>query len=93
MSQHRYARQRDLNEPEIVAALEQAGCDVLRAQDVDLIVGRAGLTYLLEIKRPGRASPSRIRPLQQRLRDHWRGHYAIVSTVSEALQAVGLGVL
>jgi len=89
MSQHRYARQRDLNEPEIVQALEAAGFDVLRGTDVDLIVGRAGASFLIEVKRPGKATESRLRPIQRRLRASWRGHYAIVTTAQEALQAVG----
>lgn len=87
----RYAKQRDENEPGIVEALEKAGCDVLRANDVDLIVGLARRNYLLEVKRPKRATESRLRPIQKRLRDNWRGHYAIVTTVDEALAAVGLG--
>lgn len=86
----RYAARRDENEPGIVAALEACGCDVLRATDVDLIVGRAGVTYLIEVKRPDRLTESRLRPIQRRLRDGWRGHYRIVSTAEEALQAVGL---
>ena len=90
MSQNRYARQRDLNEPEIVKALETAGCQVLKASDVDLIVGMAGRNYLIEVKRPKRASESRIRPIQRTLRDSWLGQYAIVTTAQEALQAVGL---
>ena len=86
----RRAAKRDLNEPEIIAALEAVGCDVLRATDVDLIVGRAGRNYLLEVKRVKRATESRIRPIQRRLRDTWHGQYAIVTTAQEALQAVGL---
>lgn len=90
MSSLRYARRRDLNEPEIVQALEACACDVLRASDVDLIVGRAGRTFLLEVKRPKRAVESRISPIQKRLRSGWRGHYAIVQSVEQALAAVGL---
>jgi Holliday junction resolvase len=84
-----YARRRDLSEPQIVAALEKAGCDVLRASDVDLIVGRAGATYLVECKTPGKDA-KRLRPIQKRLRSSWRGHYAIVETPEQALCAVGL---
>jgi hypothetical protein len=86
----RYAKRRDANEPDIRDALVKAGCDVIQADDVDLIVGRAGHSYLIEVKRPGRASESRIRPIQKRLRDNWRGHYAIVTTADDALAAVGL---
>lgn len=86
----RYAAKRDANEGQIVDALEAAGCDVLRSTDIDLIVGHAGASYLLECKVPGRTSESRLRPLQKRLRASWRGHYAIVTTPEEALRAVGL---
>ena len=86
----RYAAKRDLNEPVIVQALEAVGCDVLQATDVDLIVGRAGKNYLVEVKRPKRATESRIRPIQKRLRESWRGQYAIVTSVDEALRAVGV---
>jgi hypothetical protein len=90
MSLHRYAKQRDLNEPEIISALQQCGCDVERIDLCDLIVGRAGVNYLLEIKRPDRRSESRIKPRQKRMRSTWSGQYAIVTTVAEALKAVGL---
>jgi len=86
----RRAAKRDQNEPEIVSALEAAGCDVLRATDVDLIVGRGGRTFLIEVKKPKRATESRIRPIQRTLRDTWRGHYAIVTTPEQALEAIGL---
>lgn len=88
----KYAKRRDLNEPEIIAALRAAGCDVLQADDVDLLVGRAGQNFLLEVKRPKRASESRIKPIQKRLRDGWRGQYAIVTTPEAALAAVGVDV-
>ncbi len=84
----RRAAKRDANEPGIVQALEAAGCDVLRATDVDLIVGRANQNYLLECKLP--SERKRLRPIQKRLRDQWRGQYAIVTTPEEALRAVGL---
>lgn len=87
----RYAKRRDENEPEIIDALKAAGCDVLQADDVDLIVGRAGRTFILEIKHPKRASESRIKPIQRKLRDSWRGQYAIVTTPEQALAAISAG--
>lgn len=86
----RYAKRRDQNEGAIREALERAGCDVIQTDEIDLVCGRAGRSFLLECKRPDRASESRLRPTQKRLRDNWRGHYAIVTTVDEALAAVGL---
>ncbi len=86
-----YAKRRDENEPDIIEALRRAGCDVLLANDVDLIVGSRGSTFILEVKHPKRASESRIRPIQKALRDGWKGQYAIVTTPEQALAAVGLG--
>ena len=77
----RYANRRDDN--------EKAGCDVLQCQDFDLAVGRAGRNFLLEVKVDHR--PSRLRKIQKQLRGSWRGQYDIVTTVDEALRAVGLG--
>lgn len=89
MSRNRYARRRDLNEPQIIEALEAAGCDVLQSDDFDLVVGYRGGNFLIECKRPKRATESRITPIQKRLRGQWRGQYAIVTTPEEALIAVG----
>lgn len=79
---------RDDNEPEIVQALEQAGCHVRAAErePYDLVVGRAGRTYLLEVKtRTGTLTASQIS-----MRASWGGHYAVVRTPAQALKAVGL---
>lgn len=84
----RYAAKRDANERAIIEALEACGCDVLQATDVDLICGRAGQSYLLEVKQP--SSRKRLKPIQLRLQADWRGHYAIVTTPQEALAAIGL---
>ena len=79
---------RDTNEAEIVTALQRCGCSVAYAerQPYDLLAGRAGRTYLLEIKqRTGRMQASQLA-----FRQTWLGHYAVVRTVDEALRAVGL---
>ncbi len=84
----RYAKRRDENEAEIVQALETAGCTVRRSDIVDLLVGRCGRSMLLEIKREG--EPVRLRPIQKWFRTEWKGQYAVVQTVEQALRAVGL---
>lgn len=84
----RYAKRRDENEPEIIEALTAAGFDVVRTDEIDLIAGKHGRNWLIEVKAPGKGTESRIRPLQRRLRDSWRGQYAIVTTAEEALEAV-----
>jgi hypothetical protein len=89
MTLNRYAKRRDANHREIVDALRQAGCDVEDdgVEVCDALVGRAGLTFMLEIK-TSRKAP--LKPRQKRLRATWRGHYAVVTSITEALAAVGL---
>lgn len=92
----RRAAKVDDNQAEIVAALRRAGCSVCSLAGVgrgcpDLAVGLRGRTYMLEIK-DGRKPPSkqRLTPDEQAWHDAWRGHVAVVSSVDEALDAVGL---
>ena len=85
----RYAARRDANEGEIVKALEAIGCSVLRLDAVDLIVGRAGVNYLLECKDGRKSAGNRpLTPAQKKLRSEWRGQYAVVLSADEAV-AVG----
>lgn len=83
------AAKRDANEPEIVAALEAAGCGVWRINQggiPDLLVVRAGVIYLLEVKNEftGRLTAAQKRNLERGL------PFQIVTHPFEALHAVGL---
>lgn len=86
----------DANQPAIVAALRNAGCSVAVTSDLgrgfpDLVVGRGGLTYLLEVKDGSKpASKRRLTEAEARFHASWLGHVAIVETEAEALAAVGL---
>ena len=84
----RRAAKRDANEREIIDALLAAGCDVIQCDEIDLLVGRAGMTFALEVKQPDKRND--LRDTQIRLIRDWRGHYAVVTTPDEALRAVGL---
>lgn len=86
----------DANQPQIVAALVAAGCSVKSLAMVgdgfpDLIVGRQGWNYLLEVK-DGTLSPSKRTLTEDETEFHasWRGHVVTVNSVAEALEAVGL---
>lgn len=85
---------RDANEGEIVEALRGIGCTVQllhgNSQGTpDLLVGRDGRTFLLEVK----AARGRLLASQHRWHGRWRGApVAIVHTVEEALRAVGIAV-
>lgn len=94
-------RRTDSNQTAIVNALRQAGCSVAITSELglgfpDLCVGRSihhgcRHTFLLEIKDGGK-SPSRrhLTEAERAFRDNWRGHYAVVTSVDEALIAVGI---
>lgn len=86
----RYAQRKDANQSAVVAALEQIGCDVLVMHEpCDLLVGRAGRTFCLEVK-DGNKPPSRRRLTKNQVKFHgqWRGHKAVVKDADEAIAAV-----
>lgn len=86
-----YARKRDDNEPEIIAALEEIGCTVFPLdKPLDLLVGRDGETYLLEVKNGAQyKSWQRVTPDQQEFLDTWTGGPAtVVNSIESALAAV-----
>lgn len=88
----RYAARVDVNQAQIVAALRKAGCFVqplhMVGQGVpDLLVGRAGNTYLLELKSHHKAT---LTDEQRRWHDVCQMHVHIVYSAEEALKAVGL---
>ena len=92
----RRAAKVDDNQAEIVAALRRAGCSVCILSGVgngcpDLAVGLRGVTYLLEVK-DGSKCPSkrRLTAGEQQWHEKWRGHVAVVNSVDDALDAVGL---
>lgn len=90
MSINRYDAKRDANEREIINALEAAGCTVLQESKIDLIVGRTmpdGMkrNFALEVKMPGKRDD--LKPSQIKLKTTWKGHYAIVTSIDEALAA------
>lgn len=92
----RRAAKIDRNQPEIVAALRKAGCTVESLAAVgngvtDLLVGRAGINYLLEVK-DGEKPPSerKLTPDQVVWHGNWQGQKCVVNNIEEALRAVGL---
>lgn len=85
----RQAARRDDNETEIVTALESVGCSVYRLSQAgipDLLVGRAGVTYLLEVKQAKGA----LTDDQEIFFENWNGCAYIVRTVEDALEVIGL---
>lgn len=85
----RTAAKRDNNEPEIVAALEAVGCVVHRLSQAgipDLLVGRNGVNYLLEVKE----KRGQLTDEQEEFFEAWNGNAYVVRCVEDALEVVGL---
>jgi len=80
----------DKNQPEIVAALRKVGAVVCHLHTVgqgcpDLAVGFRGVTYLLEIKQPGK----KLTSAEQAWHATWTGHAAVVYSTDDALRVIG----
>lgn len=89
MSLKRYAAKRDQNEQQIIDALRAVGADVVPLSEegvADLLVGWRGDNLMLEVK----TSKGGLTPAQKRFAATWRGHYAIVRNVEEALAVLGV---
>lgn len=94
MSLARQAKRRDANEPEVVEALEACGAYVIRLDvPCDLLVGFRGKFFALEIKDSSKPAYERILTHGQiAFRNDCLRHglpFAVVTSVSEALAAVG----
>jgi len=92
----KFAARVDGNQKQIVQALRQIGASVVTCHAVgqgfpDICVGWQGATYLLEIKDPSKPIRDQaLTPSQVRFQEEWRGHVAVVKTVREALEAIGV---
>ena len=83
----------DGNQREIVAALRAAGCTVQHLHEVghgcpDLLVGRGGENFLIEVKMPGKRLNSR----EWRWFGDWKGQVGIAWNVADALCIAGVEV-
>lgn len=87
----RQAAKVDSNQGAIVAGLRADGCTVeVIGQPVDLLVGYAGRTYLLEVKHPTGWRRNRHTDKQRAFLLGWRGQVAVVGTLDEARVVVGV---
>lgn len=84
----------DANQNEIVDALRKAGCSVQILSGVgkgcpDILVGRGGRNYLLEIKDGNKPKSARkLTPDQVEWHSKWKGHKVVVNSVESAIKAV-----
>lgn len=90
----RRAARIDANQTEIVTALRAAGCSVyVIGKPVDLLAGRDGKSFCLEVKDEKKPPSARKLTLDQVSFFHtWRGHKAVVKNAAEALAAVGIKI-
>ena len=85
----------DSNQVEIVAALRALGCTVQSLAGVgqgcpDLLVGRNGRNYLLEIKDGSKPPSARALTTQEIIwLTGWKGQAFVINNVEEAIAAVG----
>ena len=88
----RYARKRDKNEREIIEALRGFGCFVIQEEHIDLYVKPPHLPYWipLEVKTKQGKLTSYQRKLHETLDYNYGYRIAVVTTVEEALKAVGI---
>lgn len=85
----------DRNQAEIVFALRAVGASVQPLHTVgkgcvDLLVGWRGVNHCLEVK-DGQRPPSERELTKDQMEWHtnWRGHAMVVTSVAEALVAIG----
>jgi len=94
MSKYRQAARVDDNQNEIVKQLRDMGVSVQPGMD-DLLVGHKNRTYWFEIKdgsktkkKNGEYKAGAIKDSQVKLLAEWKGHYQIVSTLEEIIEAL-----
>ncbi len=93
----RKAAKVDRNQPEIVEALRRAGCSVQSLASIgkgcpDLIVGRDGQNFLIEVKDGAKVPSARkLTEDEKRWHENWSGQVSIIEDIDQALQLVSEG--
>lgn len=97
MSFSKYANRIDANQPEIVKSLRSIPGVTVKPDHDDIIVGYQGRTYWFEIKDPkktlnknGTVKPNAIKPSQVDMLNEYTGHYAIVWSLDDILDELGI---
>lgn len=85
MAKYSYHRL-DANHRAIRDAIQSVGATVDEKGPLDLLVGFRGTNYLLEIK----TTRGTLRASQRAFLAAWQGQAAVVRTVEEALDAIGV---
>jgi len=87
----------DDNQNDIVAALRDIPGVTVETDHDDLFIGYNGRNYWIELKSEravskltGNILESQLKESQKRLRDTWKGHYAICWTIDQILKEIGI---
>lgn len=96
----RRAAKIDSNQREIVKALRQIPGVTVEPGHDDILVGFRGVTHWFEIKRPeavskrtGGVRGTEITDSEKARIETWKGHYAVVWSVDQILEAIGINSL
>lgn len=96
MSKYRQAARVDENQCHIVSMLRSMGATVQTGMD-DLLVGYKGRTFWFEVKDPdktlkqdGEYKAGAIKPSQKKLLNEWEGHYQVVHSFEQIVEAISL---
>ena len=95
MSKWRKAAKVDTNQIEIVATLRKMGFTVAPGHD-DILVGDSKNTYWFELKdmdtwkKNGGLKAHALKDSQVALLQNWKGHYAVVWTLEQILNDMGV---
>ena len=80
MAKYAY-HQIDGNQREIMDYFQAHGFSVISiGRPLDLIAGKDGRTYLIEVKLP----KAKLRPTQEKFLATWRGHAAVIRDLNDA---------
>lgn len=89
-------KQIDRNQPSIVKELRKLGCSVAITSILgkgfpDIVVGRAGKNYLLEIKDGDKPPSAReLTPDEKEFHSNWQGQITVINNIEEAIKIIGL---
>ncbi len=91
MPKHTRVKRRDTNHYEITRAFEACGFTVIDTSQVagfvDIVVGRRGLNFLIEIKDGSKPPSSRkLTPMEEDFHRDWRGQAHIINSVREVIR-------
>lgn len=87
-----FAHRTDANQPEIAEAFRKLGCQVAITSGLgdgfpDLVVGKQLKVLLVEVKDGSKPPSAReLTDKEKKFRDAWKGCYAVVESVADAVR-------